>query len=45
MSIHAESPAFKFVVILNKKLDPGVALNAAAHMVAALMDRAKAADR
>ena len=45
MSLQAESRAGKFVVILNKKLAPGVALNAAAHMVAALMDRAKTADR
>jgi hypothetical protein len=36
---------YKFVVLLNKKLEAGVVLNAAAHMVAALMDRAKPAER
>src|SRR5579872_6399718 len=30
----------KFVVVLNKSLEPGVALNAASHMVAALVARA-----
>lgn len=45
MSLHADLPASKFVVVLNRKIDPGAALNAAAHMVAALMDRADAADR
>ena len=37
-----DTPAtdYKFVVLLNKKLEPGVALNATAHMVAALMQKA-----
>ena len=30
----------KFVIVLNKRLEPGVALNACAHMVAALVARA-----
>jgi hypothetical protein len=30
----------KFVVVLNKKLDAGVALNAASHMTAALVNKA-----
>jgi hypothetical protein len=37
MATESESPNYKFVVLLNKKLDPGVALNATAHMVASLM--------
>jgi len=44
MSLQTDSPAYKFVLLLNRKLDPGIAMNAAAHMVAALMDRAAATD-
>ncbi len=40
MSANSESHNYKFVVLLNKKLDPGVAINATAHMVAALMEKA-----
>ena len=39
-----ETPNYKFVVLLNKKLEPGVVLNATAHMVAALMEKATDAD-
>lgn len=35
----------KFVVVLSKKLEVGVALNAASHMVAALMEKANTAER
>lgn len=35
----------KFVVVLNKKIEPGVALNAAAHMAACLAARASEDDR
>jgi hypothetical protein len=35
----------KFVVVLNKKLEIGVALNAAAHMAAALVARATESER
>jgi len=42
MSLQSESTDCKFVVLLNKKLDPGVVLNATAHMVASLMATAGA---
>lgn len=45
MPSEIEVPVHKFVVILNKKLAPGVALNACAHMVAALMARTGAAEK
>jgi len=35
----------KFVLVLNKKIDLGVALNAAAHMAASLVNRASEDDR
>ena len=35
----------KFAVILNKKLDTGVALNAASHLMAALVNKAVASQR
>jgi hypothetical protein len=35
----------KFVVVLNKKIEPGVALNAAAHMAACLAGQASEEDR
>jgi hypothetical protein len=35
----------KFVVILNKKIEPGVAINAAAHMVACLIAQANESER
>ena len=35
----------KFVVVLNKKIEPGVAINAAAHMVACLTAKASESDR
>lgn len=45
MSSDTTSPLYKFVVLLNKKLEPGVALNAAAHMVASLMAKAGASEK
>lgn len=45
MSLELETPKYKFVVLLNKKLDPGVALNASAHMVASLMAKAGVSER
>jgi hypothetical protein len=45
MSNATDLPDYKFVVVLNKKLDPGVVLNATAHMVAALMARAESIDQ
>lgn len=36
---------YKFVVVLNKKIDLGVALNAAAHMTACLVAKASEEDR
>jgi hypothetical protein len=45
MPTNSDAADYKFVVLLNKKLEPGVVLNAAAHMVAALMDKAHPADR
>lgn len=41
MSSGPDSPQYKFVVLLNKKLEHGVVLNATAHMVAALMNKAE----
>ncbi len=35
----------KFVVLLNKKMEPGVAINAAAHMAACLVARANDSQR
>jgi hypothetical protein len=40
MSLATDVPGYKFVLVLNRKLDPGVVLNATAHMVASLMARA-----
>jgi hypothetical protein len=40
MSLTTDLPSYKFVLVLNRKLDPGVVLNATAHMVASLMARA-----
>jgi hypothetical protein len=45
MSLATDLPCYKFVVVLNKKLDPGVVLNATAHMVAALMASSGHADQ
>ena len=45
MSLENDSLQYKFVVLLNKKLDPGVVLNASAHMVASLMAKAGASER
>jgi hypothetical protein len=45
MSLATDLPGYKFVMVLNKKLDPGVVLNATAHMVAALMARAGNTDK
>ena len=45
MSLDIDLPPYKFVVLLNKKLDSGVVLNAAAHMVASLMAKAGAAEK
>ena len=45
MSGSSKSAKYKFAVILNKKLDSGVVLNAAAHMVAALMAKATDTER
>jgi hypothetical protein len=40
MPLETDTPRYKFVVLLNRKLEPGVALNATAHMVASLMAKA-----
>jgi hypothetical protein len=45
MNAQAGVNDYRFAVLLNKKLEPGVALNAASHMVAALMHKAGPADR
>lgn len=45
MSFDIDPPLCKFVVLLNKKLDSGVVLNAASHMVASLMDKAGASEK
>ena len=45
MATDSDSPQYKFVVLLNKKLDPGIALNATSHMVASLMAKAGPAER
>jgi hypothetical protein len=45
MSLATDVPGYKFVVVLNKKLDPGVVLNATAHLVAALMATAGNTDK
>jgi hypothetical protein len=39
------STTHKFVVVLNKKILPGIALNATAHMAACLVARANESDR
>ena len=45
MAAETAPPGHKFVVLLSKKLAPGVALNASAHMVAALMHKAGPAEK
>lgn len=45
MSLDADSPSYKFVVLLNKKLEPGVVLNATAHMVASLITKAGVSEK
>jgi hypothetical protein len=37
--------AFKFTILLNKRLEPGVALNACAHMTGALVSKATEDER
>ncbi len=45
MSDESGRADYKFVVILSKKIDTGVALNVASHMVAALMAKATDEDK
>ena len=45
MSVKTDESSYKFVVLLIKKLESGIALNAATHMVAALMTKAGPADK
>jgi hypothetical protein len=45
VTIYTESLNYKFVVLLNKKIDPGIALNATAHMVASLMAKANESEK
>ena len=45
MPVDSETNDYKFVVILNKKIAPGAALNAASHMVASLMAKASGEHR
>ena len=45
MPVKTDEPRYKFVVLLNKKLESGIALNASAHMVAALMAKAGPAEK
>jgi hypothetical protein len=45
MSLDADSQSYKFVVLLNKKLEPGVVLNATAHMVASLITKAGVSEK
>jgi hypothetical protein len=45
MAVGQGQTDYKFVVALSKKIEPGVAMNAAAHMVACLIDQASEEDR
>lgn len=40
MSNNPEKNDYKFVIVLNKKIDSGIALNATSHMMASIMSKA-----